>query len=151
MTVKDRIKATWKRLLLSEEPSEPQSLLALFYQWEEEIPAKELEEFKNLIESDAKYASHMGMRNALGLWGNSAIAQELMDADIWHGDDMGCVVTLSFHRHLHRKPWKLEKQAKWYEKWWNKENGKGHYLQMKQNRLQYLKRDGVDVSRWETV
>ena len=149
MTVKDKIVKTWNKLLRKEELTKPQSLLALFYKWEEEIPVKELEEFKNLKEKEAKYRSHMGMRNALGLWGFSAIAQELMDAGVWHGDDMGCVVTLSFHRHLHRKPWKLEKQAKWYKKYWDNTEDDISYLQVKLDRLQYLKRDGHDISRWE--
>lgn len=141
----------WKKKLEKKEDEEIvfASLAELFEFWLKEIPTEDIAKFRSLSEKDAQHISNMGLRNALGLWGFNQITRELMDAGFWHPDDMGCAVTKSFHRFLHDKPIDLAEQAQWFENWWENEYGEGLYLQMKRDRLQYLKKDGIDVSRWE--
>ena len=65
---------------------------------------------------------HMGvglwMRNSWGLWRRSRLARNFNNLGIYHPDDMSGIVLISFWRHLHDEPIRLEEQVKHYQEYW---------------------------------
>jgi hypothetical protein len=73
---------------------------------------------KNLEEEEFIGKAHMGfgmwMRNNWQLWGGSRLSKYFNDFEIYHPDEMSCIILASYHRYLNKKEIKIEEQVKQY-------------------------------------
>lgn len=89
---------------------------------EEKITLKEVEE--NQI---ALFHHTLGqdIRNEWSMWEkNTPLVNSFQTIGITHPDDMSGIILTSAHRHLNKKPIKLQEQVKSYQDYWMKEIGK---------------------------
>jgi hypothetical protein len=63
----------------------------------------------------------MWMRNNWGLWGGSRLAKWFNAQGIKDPDDMSGIILVSFWRHLHKKPIRMDEQIKFYQDYWKKQ------------------------------
>lgn len=93
-----------------------------------EMPPEFIEEYKNVPEdiSAAKYhhSTGTGIRNSFGLWDvRSPLHIWFVSHGIGHADDMSAIIFKTLHRILNGKGIDLEGQIKFYQKYWEKQNG----------------------------
>ena len=81
---------------------------------------------RNMTEKQFCSRSHFGiglwMRNNWQLWGGSRLSKYFNDLGIYHPDDMSGIVLTSYYRYLTGKEIKLDKQIKFYQNYWKKNN-----------------------------
>ena len=150
--MRSKILEKWKKRLSPEPEFEPKTLLELYERWLLELPSETINQIKGMKEKDVGGGmfNGMAMRNGLGLWTGSPLAQFFWDNDIWHADDMSGVIFACFHRYLNGKPLKVAKEAKYYKKYWEKTR-KGLHNENKKGALAHAEKwnPEVDTSRWK--
>ncbi|KZN40766.1 hypothetical protein N483_16690 [Pseudoalteromonas luteoviolacea NCIMB 1944] len=96
----------------------PQNLKEAVLRLQSTLPPEDLAALKNTTEQDlAKYHHGFGagLRNSLGLWSKSALAQWFAQRDIRHPDNMSSIIIKSLHRELNGLPWEVDKQLHTYQ------------------------------------
>jgi len=99
----------------------PKNLDDCFIELEKILEPKNIEEIKNGEEDDMVLYHHdLGryLRNNWGLWVGSHLAKWFNTQGIEHPDDMSGIILDSFWRHLNSKSIELDKQIKYYQKYW---------------------------------
>jgi hypothetical protein len=85
------------------------------------LPVTALQDMKSCTEDDMiLYHSNfgMGLRNDWGLWKGSRLSSYFHGLGIYHPDDMSGIILVSFWRHLHGKPLKVQEQIHHYQEFW---------------------------------
>ena len=60
----------------------------------------------------------MGLRNSLGLWGDSELAQAFNQIGIYHADDMSGILMYSVWRRIHNEELNIEERVAYYQAYW---------------------------------
>ena len=109
---------------LQEEIYIPQDLDDCFVQLKKLLKSEDIEKMRGGTEEDMNqyhFGLGMWMRNTWGLWGGSRLAKWFNAQGIKHPDDMSGIILDSFWRYLNKKPIKLDKQIKYYQDYWKKQ------------------------------
>ncbi|MDK2595735.1 DUF6794 domain-containing protein [Pseudoalteromonas obscura] len=96
----------------------PENLKEAILILQSRLPPEDLAALKNTTEPDlAKYHHGFGagLRNSLGLWSKSPLAQWFTQRDIRHPDNMSSIIIKSLHRELNGLPWEVDKQLHIYQ------------------------------------
>jgi hypothetical protein len=59
-----------------------------------------------------------GLRNSLGLWGDSELANAFKEIGVWHADDMSGILMDSVWRRVNKKELNIEAQVQYYKAYW---------------------------------
>lgn len=109
----------------------PTTLEECFEQLQLKLDLGELTKFRSLQpDKDGfilGYRFNLGlmMRNSWGLWiGRNKLCKYFHSLGIYHADDMSTIIINSFHRILNDKPIEINKQVKFYIKYWKSQGFK---------------------------
>lgn len=106
----------------------------------EEFYSKDLDTIRDMDEDVFVASIHfndaMFIRSSWFLWYNlgenknwpkskPGIVSYFNDLGIYHGDDISSIIILSFHRHLNKKPMKIEEQVQRFKDFWLDEGYEG--------------------------
>ncbi len=111
---------------MSEEIYIPKDLDECFVELNKMLKPEDLEIVKNRTESNIGTMHHgLGrwLRNNWGLWAESSLAKWFNEKGIHHADDMSGIILTSFWRDINSEPIELEEQIKFYQDFWDKNNG----------------------------
>ena len=96
----------------------PKNLEECFVELKKVLTPEQLTEFKLKKEEEIieyHFSTGRWMRNFWGLWSRSRLKDYFNDLGVFHPDDISGIILTSFHRHLHNKDIKLEKQIQYYQ------------------------------------
>ena len=109
-----------------EEKKIPTTLAEAHAELERIFSAEDLAEIDAMPSEDGMIRYHHGlgtsMRNAWGLWRNSALAKYMRELGFTHTDDMSGVILATFWCKRHGQDFRLEARAAKYKRYWDDRN-----------------------------
>jgi len=114
------------QLILQEDFSEegalsldaPSDLLECFALLEKTFNESELIYIKEAIEEELRDQDYFLKDKVWSLWTNTPLTEYFRDLGIYHPDDMGSIVFVSFRRHLNNEEMRLDQQIKGVQHYW---------------------------------